>query len=179
LGYTNPSRDAAQIIRRNKDRFDGYLTRQFEASGIQKRNMTFLNIKGIIAFCMLSEMPKALQFQRWADIVLEKEITNIPQNIELLIKRKRIAFTDQLQDHGFSKKYEYINITRGMKKELDIDIPKEKCDLIQKMKIAISEDLATLNLLQSNAKGYYEVKPICVNSAKVIASNSIQEINNG
>ena len=87
IGYSNPARDFKQIITRNIERFEGYTTR-FKLTSNQngvdiKRMTTCLNLKGVIAFCMLSQLPNAIPFQRWADKVLEKHIKD-------KVKRKQI-----------------------------------------------------------------------------------------
>lgn len=187
LGYENPSREASTIIKRHKERFEGYTcTRKLGVQSIngneQKRNITFINFKGVIAFCMLCNLPKAIPFQRWADSALEKQINKIPNDIKLIATSKRVRFTDELKNHGLNKGYHYSNITKSMKENLGIDKkkPKEMCDLIEVMKIAISEDVAMINLMQSDAEGYKEVKPICDESAKVTKNiTNIKGVLNG
>lgn len=78
LGYTNPSRDGNGLIARNIDRFKGYTTRcklMTVEGGIKKeRKVAVINLKGVIAMCMLSALPNAVPFQRWADKVLAAHI---------------------------------------------------------------------------------------------------------
>jgi prophage antirepressor-like protein len=88
IGYSNPSRDASNIIGRNSERFKDYtLTHQIEDTGIkgikQRRKLTFLNLKGVISMCLLSDLPNAIPFQRWADNVLA-------EHIKEKVKRKKI-----------------------------------------------------------------------------------------
>lgn len=87
IGYQNPSRDASLILSRNIERFEGYTTRCKVMSvegGIEKNRMvTLLNLKGVIAMCMLSELPNSIPFQRWADNVLS-------EHIKEGVKRKKI-----------------------------------------------------------------------------------------
>jgi len=181
LGYENPSRAASKMILRNKERFEGYyqqisskkLCTQVGDSG-QARKMHFLNQLGVVAFCMLSDMPKAIPFQRWADKVLVKHIQNIPEEIKLIAKQKRVKFTDTLQEHGCNKPHHYINITKDMKDSLGIDKnkPKNSCDLIEVMKIAVSEDLARINMLQDQSHGYSECHEASILAAKAIEKNT-------
>lgn len=173
LGYDNPSVAIQNIVSRNYDKFLDYsCTTKLvvrDKNGVNKsRELMFLNLKGVIAFCMFSKQKQAIPFQRWADSVLEKEILNIPSDIRLKATRKRVEFTDTLKEHGYTKKHEYIQTTVQMKKELDIDKPKSECDLIEVMKIAVSEDLARLRIAISEKNGYQEVNPLCVESAKTI-----------
>lgn len=174
LGYDNPSRAIDSIIKRNKDRFEGYTTirkMRMVEGGIEKgRNTTWLNVSGVIAFCMISNMPKAIPFQRWADKELAKRIQSIPADIRLISKQKRVKFTDSLKEHGCDKPYHYINITKDMKGALNIDKnkPKESCDLIEVMKIAASEDIARINLIQNNASGYHECHDESIKASELV-----------
>jgi len=182
LGYTNPSKATSDMMRRNKNRMEGYykklkskkLGTQIAESG-QAREMFFLNLHGTIAFCMLSDMPLAIPFQRWADKILAKKLQEIPSDIRLISKQKRVKFTDTLRDHGCDKPYHYINVTRDMKTGLGIDKnkPKESCDLIEVMKIAASEDIARINLIQNHASGYVECHDASVDAAQVVADGTI------
>ena len=181
LEYENPSSAASQMILRNKDRFEGYyqqisskkLSPLSEDSG-QNRKMYFLNQLGAVAFCMLSDMPKAIPFQRWADKELAKRIQDIPSDVRLIAKQKRVKFTDTLRDHGCDKPYHYINITRDMKNGLGIDKnkPKDSCDLIEVMKIAASEDIAKINMLQGNPEGYRECHDISVKASALVSEGT-------
>lgn len=181
LGYDNPSREASTVIKRHKERFEGYTTTRkmrVVEGGIEKsRGLQFLNLKGVIAFCMLCNLPKAIPFQRWADSVLEKHINKIPADIKMIATTKRVKFTDELKEHGVDKPYHYANITKSMKDKLGIDKekPKANCDLIEVMKIAAAEDIARINLLQSEANGYSEVKPICDKSSEVVAIGTAKQ----
>jgi prophage antirepressor-like protein len=78
MGYSNPQREAKLLIQRNKERFEGYSTRikliHVENGINKKRDVVMLNIKGVIALCMLSNKPKAIPFQRWADNILAEHV---------------------------------------------------------------------------------------------------------
>ena len=183
LEYSNPSVTIQQIIvERNSDRFKGYSTINsllvVEGGRKVKREMIFLNLKGVIAFCMLSKQPKAVQFQRWADSVLAKEISNIPEDIRIVAKRKRVEFTETLKTHGYNKPVEYATTTKQMKKAIGIDEnkPKSECDLIEVMKIATAEMLAKTNIMITEASGFNEVNPICIESGKVIEKHTKKQI---
>lgn len=174
LEYSNPAATVSNTIEKNKERFIKYLTIQKLYSGGQNRDMIFFNIKGVIAFCMFSKKKKAIPFQRWADSVLEKEMLNIPSNIRLIAKKKRVAFTDTLKEHGYKTPKEYITTTMDMKDTLGIDKNKKKaeCDLIEVMKISTSEMLAKTNIMITKKNGFNDVNPLCVDSAKAIKENT-------
>jgi hypothetical protein len=129
-----------------------------------------LNQKGVIAFCVKSNMPIAIPFQRWAVSILESNIAKIPSDIRLVSKRKRIQFTDTLKEHGCDKPYHYINITRDIKDGLGIDKnkPKDSCDLIEVMKISVSEDMARINMIQNMATGYHECHDESVKASAIV-----------
>ena len=61
-----------------------------------------------------------------------------------------------------------------MKGALGLDKYKKKdeCDLIEVMKIATAEMLAKTKLMISEASGFEDVHPVCVDSAKVIDYNT-------
>ena len=128
------------------------------------------NLKGVISFCIKSNKETAVPFQRWAVTQLEKVISNIPTDIRLISKQKRVRFTDSLKEHGCDKPYHYINITKDMKGALSIDKnkPKDSCDLIEVMKIAASEDIARINLIQNNASGYTECHDESVKASALV-----------
>lgn len=170
LDYENPSMSVSAILKRNQEKLKDYTKCRYLDSEGGKQKSWLLNLKGVIAFCMLSNQPKAIPFQRWAIEILEKHINQIPSEIKLIATTRRVKFTDQLRDHGINKPHQYINITKSMKQHLDIDQnkPKTECDLIEVMKIAAAEDIARINLLINNPNGYYETKPICDKSANIV-----------
>ncbi|MDD4689048.1 MAG: Bro-N domain-containing protein [Eubacteriales bacterium] len=178
LEYLNPSATIKNILDRNIDRFKDYtICIDLETrGGIQ--NQTFFDIKGVISFCMLSKQPKAIPFQRWADTVLAIEIINIPNDIRIMSKKRRVVFTDTLKAHGYKNPHEYIQTTIQMKEGLGIKKEKKKdeCDLIEIAKIAAAEMLATAKILISKKEGYSEVNPVCVESSKIIENNTRGEL---
>ena len=135
-----------------------------------------LNQKGVITFCVKSNRKEAIPFQRWAVTQLEKVMSNIPSDIRLISKQKRVRFTDSLRDHGCSAPYHYSNITKDMKQALAIDKnkPKDSCDLIEVMKIAASEDIARINLIQNNSSGYYECHDQSIKAAGLVYGGTLK-----
>lgn len=158
IGYANPSRDANKIIQRNSERFKGYTTRvkMVLLEGIVKkeRTITMLNLKGVIALCMLSKHENAVPFQRWADKVLE-------EHIKEKVKRKQIygeitndsihtrkLETEQWGRHG-AKGRDFGTLT---KKEYQLifgndDIRKGDMDGEQLLKLMISNAANALSLM--------------------------------
>jgi prophage antirepressor-like protein len=131
--------------------------------GNQSRNVTLLNLSGVIAMCLLSDLPNAIPFQRWADSVLARHIKEG-------VKRKRIygeiteesvgarnMETSQWQRHG-AKGKDFGQLT---KKEYEItfgkdDIRKQEMTGEELLKLLISNATNALNLMQ-------EKDPIGVN----------------
>ena len=79
----------------------------------------------------------------------------------------RNNFTDVLQEHGYTKSYEYINTTRNMKKPFGITSKKNDMTSKELKAISLSEDLA--RLLLDDEQGYNEVNPICISASETIA----------
>lgn len=178
LGYENPSRAVSDMIKGNDELFKDYekIVCLQSLGGRQKTRV--LNLKGVIAFCIKSNKPTAIPFQRWAVSQLEKVISKIPEDIRLVSKQKRVKFTDSLKEHGCDKPYHYINITKDMKESLNIDKnkPKDSCDLIEVMKIAASEDIARINLIQNNASGYIECHNESVKASTLVCEGTKQNL---
>lgn len=159
IGYSNPGREATRIMTRNIERFQGYSTRcrlGCVENGIMKNRMvTVLNLKGVIAFCMLSDLPNAIPFQRWADSVLEKHIKE-------KIKRRQVygeltdesvgtrnMETKQWKRHG-AKGKDFSDLT---KKEYEVvfgnsDIRKKDMSGEELLKLMISNATNALSLME-------------------------------
>jgi prophage antirepressor-like protein len=159
IGYSNPQRESNKIISKNAERFEGYTTRtlvdQVEGGIKKKRNITLLNLSGVIAMCMLSELPKAIPFQRWADSVLERHIKE-------RVERKKIygeitdesigarnMETSQWLRHG-AKGKDFGNLT---KKEYNIvfgkkEIRKKEMNGEELLILLISNATNALHLMQ-------------------------------
>jgi len=184
LGYDNPSRTINAILTRNAERFNGYTTihkMKIVEGGIEKgRNTTWLNLTGVIAFCMVSDMPRAIPFQRWADKVLKEKLLEIPSDVRLIAKQKRVRFTDTLNERGVKGSKQYSDITIDMKEALEIDKykPKSSCDLIEVMKIAVAEDLARIKMIQANSQGYIDCHDKSVSASKAIAKETTVSLTN-
>lgn len=172
LEYINPAQAVNTILKRNVERFEGSILVDKLSTNLsyhKSESMTFLNLEGVISFCLISNQKQAIPFQKWAVKILKKEILNIPDNIRLEAKKKRIEFTDTLKERGYTKPYEYIQTTKQMKKELNIEKKKEDCDLIEVMKIACAEMLAKTKIMKDEElQGYNKVNPVCIEASKNI-----------
>jgi len=184
LGYDNPSRTVSDTMSRNGDRFEGYSEIRFlrmSINGQERRRQTlFLNLEGVVMFCMISTMPKAIPFQRWAVGVLKEKLLEIPSDVRLVAKQKRVRFTDTLNERGVKGSKQYSNITIDMKEALEIDKykPKSSCDLIEVMKIAVAEDLARIKMMQANSQGYIDCHDKSVSASKAIAKETTVSLTN-
>lgn len=78
----------------------------------------------------------------------------------------RNTFTDELKSRGYSKKYEYINTTRAMKKPLGITHKKSEMSARELMAVRASEAMASL--LLDDEFGYQEVNPVCVEASETV-----------
>jgi len=83
-------------------------------------------------------------------------------------KQARNFFTEALKDHGYDKKHYFIQTTRQMKKELGVEGKKDEMSKTALKKIMAAELLSEIKLDQSDAFGYYEVNPICIDSCKAV-----------
>lgn len=169
LEYINPAQAVNTILKRNIERFEGCILVDNLSTNLsyhKKETLTFLNLEGVISFCLISNQKKAIPFQKWAVKILKEKILDIPDDIKLIAKKKRVEFTDTLKEHGYKSPHEYIQTTKQMKKELNIDKKKEDCDLIELMKIASAEMLAKTKIMKSELNGYSEVNPVCIDSSK-------------
>lgn len=174
LGYSNPSRAAGDMSYSNSEALKGYekIVPLLTQGGRQK--VKVLNLQGVIIYCMKSNQPGAVKFQRWAAETLRQKIEEIPTDIRLVAKTKRVKFTDELQARGIKQPKEYQKITMDMKSGIGIDRykPKASCDLIEVMKIAVAEDLARINMIQKQAEGFVECHQESVKAAVVIGKNT-------
>lgn len=80
----------------------------------------------------------------------------------------RNTFTDTLSEHGYSKRHEYIQTTRQMKKSLDITHKKYEMTVRELDEVAASEALAKVMI--NDEKGFQEVNPVCVDAADIVAN---------
>ena len=89
-------------------------------------------------------------------------------------KTIRHDFTNVLKVHGINNSYEYINITRNMKKPLGITAKKADMTEQELKKITASEYLAEAMLSTEN--GYHEVNPVCMIASEAIENAMTKRI---
>lgn len=163
IGYSNPARDSSNIIIDNFERFEGYsiITKlvSVENGRNVKRNMRALNLKGIIALCMLSKLPNAIPFQRWADKVLAEHIekrvkAKYGDLTEKTITARKLE-TKEWQRHGAEGK-DYRDLTLLEYELLGYEEDKRKGNMSpdEILKLTISNLSNTYQLRQIEDKVY-------------------------
>jgi len=175
LGYKNPSVQIQNTIKRNPELYEG-TTKLVVASKGGKQESTFFNLDHVIAFCMKSNRPKALPFQKWAVKILKGELTEEAkkkiekQEIRLKSKTARNYFTSVLSNRGIEKKHEFIQLTYAVKVNVGIDKNKKKDDFDIKdlLLVTMAEANSTLNMLEENPEGYGEIKPVVERSSRQV-----------
>lgn len=84
-------------------------------------------------------------------------------------KQVRHAFTDTLKEHGYKKPVEYAFTTSEMRKALNVPAgTRDELPDIELMKLKASETIARINILQTDANGFNEVHPVCVDSGRLV-----------
>lgn len=178
LGYERPKQAVLDIMTKNQERFIGYiwvskLLTQGENGISQNRKMTFINLKGVIAFCLLSNLPTAIPFQRWADSVLESYIKCRDTS-----KESRRVLTDAIKNTGLNEAmhgFGYSNLTKLAYKFAEIEYKNdpEFRNTLSKEELKRLENIESLmGRLLENGYEYEEMKniiPVLVNKKKVIA----------
>jgi prophage antirepressor-like protein len=141
-----------------------------------QQEVLYINEPNLYRMVFKSRKPEAEKIQDW---VFEEVLPAIRKagRYEISAERRKKAaairhtFTDTLREHGINAPVQYIKITGTMKKNAGLpgNLPKDNMDRIQLAKIEAAEMLATINMMQSEAEGYDECKPICQSAAQVIA----------
>lgn len=81
-------------------------------------------------------------------------------------KTTRNHFTAALADHGYTKKHEFIQTTRQMKRVFGISSAKDVMKPGELKLIAAAELIASFKIDESDLEGYHEVNPVCVDSSR-------------
>jgi prophage antirepressor-like protein len=175
LDYKNYREAVSQFILSNQSLLDTCVRKMRTQVSGQGRESWHFNERGLIAFLVKTNQPKAIPFQKWAIDVLAKEIKKkVEGYTELRAKSKkiRVEFTDTLKAHGYQLPKEYIQTTYFMKTRLGIDKHRPKNDLSvwELCKVSMAETLSMANLALTEADGYHECKPVIEKSSDVVAS---------
>lgn len=177
LDYKNYRSAIYQFIETNKELLETCVCkiRTQSRGDRQSREQWFFNEKGLIAFLIKTNQPKAFKFQKWALDILATEVKKVVNSEYSTLRKKtkkiRVEFTDVLKDRGYEKRHEYIQTTYLMKTTLGIDKNRPKNDLSvwELCKVAMSEILSTARPSGSEAEGYKECIPIIYDSTKDIS----------
>ena len=103
LEYKNPS-TTVDNLKRYPELYDNEVTRKLGVTyNNSKKETIFLNMEGVITFCLKSSQKQAIPFQKWARKVLRKELEKKQDNqeyktIRLTSKQKRKTFTESLKE---------------------------------------------------------------------------------
>lgn len=191
IGYANAHRDATRLIGKNANRFEGYSTvsklGSVENGRFVKRNMMLLNLKGVIAFCMLSDLPNAIPFQRWADKILAAHIEAAAK----ARKQKYGAITEKTvtarklevsewQRHGAQGK-DYRDLTLLEYELLGFDEDKRKGNMApdELLKLTISNLTNTYQLRKIEEKVYKPgIEKVMNNTKELIDDLDTKSIGN-
>lgn len=142
----------------------------------RSQDTEIINESGLYSVILRSDKPEAKRFKKWITSEVLPQIRktgryDISDEARTRSKRVRSHFTDALHDHGCDAPIHYIKITGTMKKAAGINghKPKDQMDQIELAKVEAAEVLAAINLMQSEADGYDDCKPICREAAEVVA----------
>lgn len=168
LDYKNPTVAAGEFIKANSEILYKGVSRFRTPSRGGDQDTWFFNSRGLMAFLVKSNRPKAVPFQKWAIGVLDdaiKKKMDLPKqynSVRLKSKKIRREFTDTLKDHGYKEGREYKETTYAMKTILGIEKhrPKNELDIWELCKISMAEMLSITRLDDSTANGFSEVLPI-------------------
>ena len=127
--------------------------------------------------CMIQRSEIGKQFRQYfieAEKRYREQMTSEYRQIRSDSKMARNMFTDTLKNHGVKEKFEFINITKAMKKPLDITAKKADMTAAELAKITAAEYLARAML--HSEQGYHEVKPVCVDASSIVSSATAKRI---
>lgn len=124
-------------------------------------------------FCMMAGTEKGREVREYY-LKCESELHSIKEKGAMRTKSKvvRNFYTDTLQSHGITKKHEFIQLTSQPKQILGLDKKKKRDDysMVELMKVIATEATASANIIQQDADGYGEIKPIVHHAAEGIAA---------
>lgn len=167
--------DAAQATRYLDD--DEKVTLSIKQDGTKRpTKQVVVNESGLYSLILKSRKPEAKAFKKWVTSEVLPSIRKTGQykadwtDERIKSKAVRNRFTSMLKQHGYKSPDEYKATTNSMKKKLGIKSNKKKdaFDIIELCKVQAAENLATINILQSEANGYQAIKPLCDSSALMV-----------
>lgn len=170
LDYKNYRTTVSAFIESNKELLGEGVHKICTPSKRGNQETWYFDEKGLIAFLIKTNQPKAISFQKWAVCVLaekvKEKVKEKQTTLRIKSKKIRVDFTDTLKEHGYKQPYEYIQTTYMMKTRLGIDKnrPKNNLSTWELCRVALAEVLSTARLEDSNANGYQECKPLIESS---------------
>ena len=127
--------------------------------------------------CMIQRSEIGKKFRQYfieAEKCYREQMTSEYRRIRSDSKTARNMFTDTLKNHGVKEKFELINITKAMKKPLNITARKSDMTVAELAKITAAEYLARTML--HSEQGYSEMKPICVDASGIVSNATSKRI---
>ena len=115
LDYKNYRSTVSNFVETNKELLEGGVQKLYTPSKSGDQETWYFNDRGLIAFLIKTNQPKAIQFQKWAVNILskeaKKEVFNKETDLRKKSKKVRVEFTDTLKAHGYKSPHEYIQTT--------------------------------------------------------------------
>lgn len=171
------SRDIAKYFGKRHSDVMRDIRKMFEALDDEDNQRNFASVytdgKGEERACFKLDFDTTMTLITGYDVKMRNKI--IKQWHRLLKERTKARdyaksirhdFTNTLQSRGYTKKYDYINTTRAMKKPLGITAKKADMTEAEIKKITAAEYLAEAML--ADEMGYHEVNPVCVEASTEI-----------
>lgn len=127
--------------------------------------------------CMIQRSEIGKKFRQYfieAEKRYREQMTSEYKQIRSDSKTARNMFTDTLKSHGMKERFEFINITKAMKKPLGITAKKSDMTAAELAKTTAAEYLARAMLF--NEQGYNEVKPVCVDASGIVGNATAKRI---
>ena len=143
--------------------------------GAQK--MSIINEPGLYSLMLRSRKDDAKAFKRWVthDVLPTIRKTGSYHDKRNKARITRNWFTATLHRHGYEKRHHYIQTTKQMKDAMHIQHKKDDMDMVELSLVTAAEALASARIMQSGAKGYHAVNPLCVDSSLAIEQATFRD----
>jgi prophage antirepressor-like protein len=180
LDYKNYRHTVSAFIESNKELLGEGVSKIDTPSKGGNQETWYFDEKGLIAFLIKTNQPKAIPFQKWAVSVLAEKVKEKTKEKQITLRSKskkvRVEFTDTLKAHGYKQPHEYIQTTYMMKTRLGIDKNRPKNDLSpwELCRVVLAEVLSTARLEVSSASGYNQCKPLIESSTSEILKIDVE-----